>query len=118
MNYPVRALFRCLGNSARTQLAEALLRSSGGDDFEMYSAGTEPTELHPMTIRVMNEANIAVTKQESKHLNAFLGQSFHYVITICDRTRDNCPTFPGDYERIHWSFDDPAQSTNQDHNPH
>lgn len=114
MQYPIRVLFLCTGNSARSQMAEAFLRSFGGDDFEVYSAGTEPNELHPMTTQVMSEANIDVSKQQSKHLNQFLGQSFDYIITVCDRARDNCPTFPGDYERIHWSYDDPVAVTNDD----
>lgn len=114
MHYPIRVLFLCTGNSARSQMAEAFLRSFGGSDFEVHSAGTEPTELHPLTIKVMNESNIDVSKQKSKHLNQFLGQSFDYIITVCDRARDNCPTFPGDHERIHWSYDDPAANTNDE----
>jgi arsenate reductase len=114
MHYPVRVLFLCTGNSARSQMAEAFLRSFGGDDFEVYSAGTEPKQLHPMTIRAMTEANIDVSGQKSKHLDQFLGQSFDYIITVCDRARDNCPTFPGDHERIHWSFEDPASLGNDD----
>jgi len=112
MHYPVRVLFLCTGNSARSQMAEALLRSFGGDDFEVFSAGTEPKSLHPMTIQIMQESNIDVSSQQSKHLEQFLGQSFDYIITVCDRAKDNCPTFPGDIERIHWSFDDPADTTN------
>jgi len=111
MHYPIRVLFLCTGNSARSQMAEALLRSFGGDDFEVFSAGTEPKGLHPMTIQIMNESGLDVSRQKSKHLNRFLGQSFDYIITVCDRARDNCPSFPGDVERIHWSFDDPAALT-------
>lgn len=114
MHYPIRVLFLCTGNSARSQMAEALLRSFGGDDFEVYSAGTEPKELHPMTIQIMKESNIDISKQKSKHLNQYLDESFDYIITVCDRARDNCPTFPGDIERIHWSFDDPAGVTDDE----
>jgi arsenate reductase len=111
MHHPIRVLFLCTGNSARSQMAEALLRSYGGTDFEVASAGTDPKGLNPLTIEVMAEAGIDVSKQQSKSLDRFLDQSFDYVITVCDRARDNCPTFPGDNERIHWSFDDPAAAT-------
>jgi len=112
MHYPIRFLFLCTGNSARSQMAEALLRTFGGGDLEIFSAGTEPTSLHPMTIQIMQEINIDVSSQKSKHLQQFLVQSFDYIITVCDRANDNCPTFPGDVERIHWSFDDPADTIN------
>jgi len=108
IHHPIRVLFLCTGNSARSQMAEAMLRSLGGEDFEVYSAGTEPSELHPTTIRVMEELGADLSGHRSKHLEEFLGQTFDYVITVCDRARDNCPTFPGDSERIHWSFEDPA----------
>jgi arsenate reductase len=111
MHYPIRVLFLCTGNSARSQMAEALLRSFGGADFEVCSAGTDPKGLNPLTIEVMSEAGVDVSQQQSKSLGIFLGQSFDYIITVCDRARDNCPTFPGDNERIHWSFDDPATAT-------
>lgn len=108
MHYPIRVLFLCTGNSARSQMAEALLRSFGGNDFEVFSAGTEPKGLHPITIEIMREQGIDVSSHESKHLNKYLGDTFDYIITVCDRINDNCPTFPGDVERIHWNFDDPA----------
>lgn len=111
MHHPIRVLFLCTGNSARSQMAEALLRTYGGTDFEVASAGTDPMGLNPLTVEVMAEAGIDVSKQQSKSLDRFLGQSFDYVITVCDRARDNCPTFPGDNERIHWGFDDPAAAT-------
>jgi arsenate reductase len=109
MNYPFRVLFLCTGNSARSQMAEALLKSFGGEDFEVYSAGLEPQGLHPLAIQVMDDIGIDVSGQKSKHLEQFLDQSFDYIITVCDRANDNCPTFPGDNVRIHWSFDDPAK---------
>jgi arsenate reductase len=111
MNRPIRVLFLCTGNSARSQMAEALLRSLGGADFQAFSAGTEPKGLNPLTIEIMREVGIDVSAQQSKPLDRFLGQSFDYTITVCDRARDNCPTFPGDNERIHWGFDDPAAAT-------
>jgi arsenate reductase len=111
MNYPIRVLFLCTGNSARSQMAEGLLRSLGGADFEVFSAGTDPKGLNPLAVEVMREANIDISRQESKSLERYLGQQFDYIITVCDRARDNCPTFPGDNERIHWGYDDPAAAT-------
>jgi len=108
MHYPIRVLFLCTGNSARSQMAEALLRSFGGNDFEVFSAGTDPVGLHYLTVQILNEVNIDASSQTSKSIDQFLNQDFDYIITVCDRARDNCPTFPGDIERIHWSFDDPA----------
>jgi arsenate reductase len=108
MHHPIRVLFLCTGNSARSQMAEALLRSFGGSDFEAFSAGLDPRELHPLAIEAMREIDLDISHQRSKHLNEFLHTNFDYVITVCDRARDNCPTFPGDTVRIHWGFDDPA----------
>jgi arsenate reductase len=92
-------------------MAEGLLRSLGGADFEVSSAGTEPKGLNPLAVEVMRETGIDISRHESKPLERFRGQSFDYIITVCDRARDNCPTFPGDNERIHWSYDDPAAVT-------
>jgi arsenate reductase len=111
MSDPIRVLFLCTGNSARSQMAEGLLRSLGGDDFDVYSAGTDPQGLNPLAVEAMRESGIDISRHESKSLDRFLGRSFDYVITVCDRARDRCPTFPGDNERIHWGFDDPAAAT-------
>lgn len=108
MAYRLRVLFLCTGNSCRSQMAEALLRHFGGEDFEVYSAGTDPKPVHPLTHQTMAEIDLDLSNHRSKDLREFLGQSFDYVITVCDRARDNCPTFPGDNERIHWGFEDPA----------
>ncbi|MDT8385804.1 MAG: arsenate reductase ArsC [Gammaproteobacteria bacterium] len=108
MAYPLRVLFLCTGNSCRSQMAEALLRHFGGEDFAVYSAGTDPKPIHPLTRQIMAEIDLDLSNHRSKDLQEFLGQSFDYVITVCDRARDNCPTFPGDNERIHWGFEDPA----------
>jgi arsenate reductase len=89
-------------------MAEALLRHFGGEDFEVYSAGTDPKPIHPLTRQIMSEIDLDLSAHRSKDLREFLGQSFDSVITVCDRARDNCPTFPGDNERIHWGFEDPA----------
>jgi arsenate reductase len=111
VHYPIRVLFLCSGNSARSQMAEGLLRSFGGHDFEVYSAGTEPQGLHPLAVTVMDEIGLDISGQQSKPIERFLGQPFDYIITVCDRARDRCPTFPGDNVRIHWGFDDPAAAT-------
>ena len=110
MHYPVRVLFLCTGNSARSQMAEGFLRSMGGEDFEVHSAGTHPSQVQPLATKAMDEVGIDISAQRSKHLQGFIGQTFDYIITVCDKARDNCPTFPGDNERIHWSFEDPAQA--------
>ena len=111
MHYPIRVLFLCTGNSARSQMAEGFLRSYGGSDFEVYSAGTDPKGLHPLAVGVMQEIGIDISGHQSKSLEHFLNQQFDYIITVCDRVRDRCPTFPGDNERIHWGFEDPAVVT-------
>ena len=111
MRYPIRVLFLCTGNSARSQMAEGLLRTFGGEDFEINSAGTDPKGLNPLAIEAMREIGIDISSHESKSLDRFLGQHFDYIITVCDRARDSCPTFPGDNERIHWGFEDPAAVT-------
>jgi len=108
MAYPIRVLFLCSGNSARSQMAEGLLRFYGGEDFEVWSAGLEPKGLNPLAVKAMAEIDIDISRQRSKHLDEFLGRPFDFIITVCDRARDNCPTFPGDSEKIHWGYDDPA----------
>jgi arsenate reductase (thioredoxin) len=105
---PIQVLFLCTGNSARSQIAEHILNHLGGGRFSAVSAGTEPRSVHPATIRILAEIGIDASSAESKNLDVFAGQHFDYVITVCDRARDRCPTFPGDTRRIHWSFDDPA----------
>jgi ArsR family transcriptional regulator, arsenate/arsenite/antimonite-responsive transcriptional repressor / arsenate reductase (thioredoxin) len=105
---PVRVLFLCTHNSARSQMAEALLRSLGGNRIEVFSAGSEPTVIHPDAIQAMTRRYIDISQQTSKHLDAFAGQGFDYVITVCDRVREVCPVFPNDPEQIHWSFPDPV----------
>jgi len=105
---PVRVLFLCTHNSARSQIAEGLLRELGHHKVEVFSAGTEPTDIHPLAIKVMAGRGIDLTTHRSKHLEEYLGQDFDYVITVCDRVREVCPVFPGEPEHIHWSFPDPA----------
>ena len=103
-----RILFLCTGNSARSQMAEALLRLIAGDHFEAESAGTHPVGLHPMTVESMLEIGVDVRNYRSKNLEEFVGQSFNYVITVCDRAKESCPVVPGAVNIRHWSFDDPA----------
>ena len=105
---PIRVLFVCTGNSARSQIAEALLRQRGGPAFEVASAGTEPKGVNPLTIRILTEVGIDASAARSKSVTEFLGQEFDYVITVCDQARESCPVFPGRHESIHWGFDDPA----------
>lgn len=105
---PIRVLFVCTGNSARSLLAEALLRDNGGPDFEVHSAGTEPKGINPLTVRVLAEARLSTDGLRSKSVAEYLGQSFDYVITVCDNARQTCPVFPGVHESLHWGYDDPA----------
>lgn len=105
---PVRVLFLCAQNSARSQMAEGILRELSHNKIEVFSAGTEPTSIHPLAIKVMSGRGIDLRTQRSKHLDEYLGQEFDYVITVCDRVREVCPIFPGEPEHIHWSFADPA----------
>jgi arsenate reductase len=108
MDRAKRVLFLCTGNSARSQMAEGWLRRLGGEDFEAFSAGTDPKGVNPLSIRVMLEAGVDISRQASKHLDTYINDRFDFVVTVCDRANEACPTFPGDVERIHWSFDDPA----------
>jgi len=106
-----RILFLCTGNSARSQMAEAFLRTYAGEHFEAYSAGLEPTGLNPLTVKVMHEVGIDVSGQKSKGVDTYLSKTlFQYLITVCDDADNNCPTvWPGVNTRMHWSFQDPAR---------
>ena len=103
-----RVLILCTGNSARSQMAEGLLRNIAGDRFEVASAGVAPTHVRPEAISVMNEIGIDISQHRSKSVDEFIGQEFDYVITVCDNANEQCPTFPANTQRIHWSFADPA----------
>ena len=105
---PLRVLFVCTGNSARSILGEVLLRQAGGSDFEVHSAGTHPSTVNPLTIRVLEEAGLPTNGLRSKSVDEFLGQAFDYVITVCDDARQVCPVFPGVQESLHWGYDDPS----------
>ncbi len=105
-----RVLFLCTGNSARSQMAEAFLRHYAGDRFDVYSAGLEPKDINPFTVRVMEEIGIPLTGQYSKAVREYMGKlHFGYLITVCANAEERCPaTFPGVGQRLHWAFDDPA----------
>jgi ArsR family transcriptional regulator, arsenate/arsenite/antimonite-responsive transcriptional repressor / arsenate reductase (thioredoxin) len=106
---PVRVLFLCTGNSARSQMAEALARARSDGLVEAHSAGSAPKPLHPNAVRVMHgERGIDLAGQRSKHLSVFAQQRFDWVVSLCDRVREVCPEFPGQPETIHWSIPDPA----------
>ncbi|HXU33308.1 MAG TPA: arsenate reductase ArsC [Thermoanaerobaculia bacterium] len=104
----LRVLFLCTHNSARSQMAEGILRHLGGDRFEVHSAGTVATRVHPLAIAATAENEIDLRGQRSKHLDELSGERFDYVITVCDNARDSCPIFPGAGERLHWSIPDPS----------
>ena len=105
-----RVLFVCTHNSARSQMAEGLLRHHGGDRFQAFSAGTEPGSVHPLAIRAMAEIGIDAGGQHSKSVDEFTGQAFDCVITVCDQAREACPVFPGAARQLHWSLEDPSQA--------
>ena len=106
-----RVLFLCTGNSCRSQMAEAFLRTYAGQYFEVYSAGLEPKPINPYTLEVMDEIGFDISGQTSKNVNVYLGKvHFHFLITVCDDADKNCPaTWPGINARFHWSFEDPAR---------
>jgi arsenate reductase (thioredoxin) len=107
---PIRVIFVCTGNSARSQMAEALLRRDGGPAFEVVSAGVDPRGVNPLTIRALAEVGLDIAGARSKSVTEFLGQPFDYVVTVCDRARESCPVFPGGAATLHWGFDDPAEA--------
>jgi arsenate reductase len=103
-----RVLILCTGNSARSQMAEGLLRHDAGDRFDVASAGTRPGHVRPEAVEVMQELGIDLSSHRSKHVEEFAGQRFDFVLTVCDNARESCPVFPGHGTRLHHAFDDPA----------
>lgn len=101
-------LFLCTGNSCRSQMAEGWLRHLAGSRFEALSAGTHPVGLNPGAIQVMAEVGIDISRQRSKHLSEVLGRHPQYIVTVCDRAKETCPTIRGGAATLHWNFDDPA----------
>ena len=103
-----RVIFVCTHNSARSQMAEGMLRAWGNDRFESFSAGTEATSVRPEAVAVMNEIGIDISGHTSKTLEPFMGDSFSWLITVCDQAKESCPTVPGVRQQAHWSIDDPS----------
>ncbi len=111
---PISVLVVCTGNSARSVMAEALLRRRGGADFEVASAGTEPRGVNPLTLRVLEEAGLPTEGLRSKSVNEYLDRAWDYVITVCDQARQICPVFPGSHESLHWGYEDPSAAQGTD----
>ncbi len=108
-------LILCTGNSCRSHLAEGILRAAGGDLLNVQSAGSKPAGyVHPLAIRAMKEIGIDISAHRSKHMDKFLKQSVETVITVCGIAGQACPMFPGQVNRYHWGFDDPAHATGTD----
>jgi len=114
LSEPIRVIFVCTGNSARSQMAEAILRRDGGPAFDVVSAGVDPGGVNPLTIQALDKVGLDIRGARSKSVGEFLGQPFDYVITVCDRARESCPYFPGGRETLHWGFDDPAEAEGTD----
>ena len=110
----LRVLILCTGNSARSQMAEGLLREMAGERFDVESAGVAPSAVRGEAIQAMQEIGIDISGHNSKSVDLFVDQQFDYIITVCDNARESCPVFPGTAERIHWSFDDPAAAQGDD----
>ena len=106
-----RVLILCTGNSARSQMAEGLLRHEEGDRVEVESAGTNPSSVRPEAIAVMHELGIDISQHRSKHVSEFDGEYFDFVITVCDNAKESCPVFPGATQRLHQNFEDPATAS-------
>ena len=108
MHQPKKILFLCTGNSARSQMAEGLMRSLGGERWDVQSAGVIASYVHPIAIRAMEEIGINISYYASKSLDRFLNEEFDYIVTLCDPAAMSCPVFPGQSQRLHWPFEDPA----------
>jgi arsenate reductase len=103
-----RVLILCTGNSCRSQIAEALWRHLAGDRYEVQSAGTAPKRVHPLTVRVLDEAGIPTATLRSKHVGEIDTASLDLLVTVCDSAKESCPVLPGKFRREHWPFEDPA----------
>jgi arsenate reductase len=106
-----RVLFLCTGNSARSQMAEGYLRHVAAERFDVASAGVDPTAVNPLAIAAMREIGVDISRHRSKTADSLLGESFRYVVTVCDNAGERCPVFPGAVTRFHWSLQDPAAAT-------
>ena len=110
-----KVLFLCTGNSARSQMAEGLLRHLRNNEFEVFSAGVEPKGVHPMAVQAMQEIGIDISGQKSKHIDELPDREFDHIVTLCDHAAQNCPVFLGKGLRLHHSFSDPAAAVGSDH---
>ncbi len=110
-----RVLIPCTGNSARSQMAEGLLRELGKGKFEVESAGVAPSSVRPEAVEAIGEIGIDISSHRSKSVDEFVGQQFDYIITVCDNAKETCPVFPGQAKRIHQSFEDPPPETASDY---
>ena len=106
-----KVLFLCTGNSCRSQMAEGFLKDMAPDEFEVFSAGTDPTQINPASLRTMQEEGIDISDQKSESVNKYVGEKFNYVITVCGSAKETCPVFPGKYTQIHWDIEDPAEKS-------
>lgn len=111
---PIRVLFLCTGNSARSIIAEALLKEAGGEAFKVFSAGTHPRGLNPFAIKVLEQEGVGTSGLYSKDVSEFLDRQFDYVITLCDEAAEECPFFPGARKQLHWSLPNPAAASGSD----
>ena len=105
-----KIIFICTGNACRSQIAEGLMRHLASDKFEVYSAGSHPTKVHPAAITVMKEIGIDISSHTSDPISLFINKSMNIVVTVCDNANKACPVFPGKVERIHWSVEDPFKN--------
>jgi arsenate reductase len=111
MNQKQRVIFICTHNSARSQMAEGLLRHLAGERYEVFSAGTQSTRVNPLAIKAMAEKSIDISSHTSDHIDNYMGMEFDYVITVCDNANESCPYFPTNKTKWHWSFADPSAAT-------
>ena len=111
-----KVLFICTGNACRSQIAHGLLKDLSSETFEVFSAGSHPSKVHPISIIVMEEIGIDISKYTSDHIDDYLNKNIDIVITVCDNANNACPSFPEDVKRIHWSIDDPFRNWNFDLN--
>jgi arsenate reductase (thioredoxin) len=116
MSLKKKVLFICTGNACRSQIAHGLLNDSASSDFEVFSAGSHPSKVHPVSISVMEEIGIDISKHTSNHIDDYLNKGIDIVITVCDNANNVCPTFPHNVKRIHWRIDDPFRNWNFDLN--
>ena len=109
-----KIIFICTGNACRSQIAEGIMRQLAGDKFDVFSAGSNPTKIHPMSIKVMNNIGIDISSHTSDPISSFLNENINIVVTVCDKANKACPVFPGKVERIHWSIEDPFRGWGSD----